>query len=113
VESKKWINLLITPEQLRELLIKGRRQKSIKQNYMPEQLQTTVPQALYSQNLKTKSKTYFFDVRAAKNGNKYLSISETWMKDGQKHRSTVTVFKDNLDEFSQVIGELQEKVKTA
>jgi hypothetical protein len=79
---------------------------------MPEQLQT-VPQALYSQNIKTKGKTYFFDVRAAKNGGKYLSISETWMKDGQKHRSTITVFKDNVDEFSQVFGEVQEKVKIA
>jgi Protein of unknown function (DUF3276) len=77
---------------------------------MPEQLHTITP-PLYSQNLKTKGKTYFFDVRAAKNGGKYISISETWTKDGQKHRSTVTVFKDNLDEFSQVIGELQEKVK--
>jgi len=75
---------------------------------MPQELHTP---AIYSQNLKTKGQTYFFDVKAAKNGNKYLSISQSWMKDGQGHRSTVTVFKDNLDQFSQAVMELQDKVK--
>ena len=79
---------------------------------MPEQLHTVTP-PLYSQNLKTKGKTYFFDVKAAKNGNKYLSISESWIRDGQKHRSSITVFHDNLEQFSQAVEQMQEKVKTA
>jgi hypothetical protein len=71
-----------------------------------------IPQpAIYSQNLKTKGKTYFFDVKQAKNGNKYLAISESWIKDGQKHRSTLTIFSDNLGEFSQAVSQMQEKVK--
>lgn len=75
---------------------------------MPEQLHTP---PLYSQNLKTKSKMYFFDVKAAKNGNKYLTISESWIKDGQKHRSSVTIFAESLSEFSQAVSQMQEKVK--
>lgn len=75
---------------------------------MPEQ--THAP-ALFSQNLKTKGKTYFFDVKAAKNGNKYLNITESWIKDGQKFRSTLTVFSDNMGEFSRTVAEMQEKVK--
>jgi len=76
---------------------------------MPQELHTP---AIYSQNIKTKGQTYFFDVRAAKNGNKYLSISQSWIRDGQGHRSTLTVFKNDLDQFSQTVAELQEKVKT-
>jgi Protein of unknown function (DUF3276) len=75
---------------------------------MPQELHTP---AIYSQNLKTKGQTYFFDVKAAKNGSKYLNISQTWLKDGQGHRSTVTVFKDNLEEFSKAIAQMLEKVK--
>ena len=67
---------------------------------------------IYSEQLKTKGKVYFFDVKAAKNGNKYLSISQSWIKDGQSHRSTLTVFKNDLGQFSQAVAELQEKVKT-
>ncbi len=67
---------------------------------------------IYSEQLKTKGKTYFFDVKAAKNGNKYLTISETWMnKDGQKHRSNITIFQSDLQEFAQTMSQLQDKVK--
>ena len=67
--------------------------------------------SLHSQNVQTKSKTYFFDVKEAKNGNKYLSITESRMKDGQRMRSTITVFPDNLQAFTQTLQEVQEKVK--
>ena len=78
---------------------------------MPE-LQPPMPSpALYSQNLKTKGKTSFFDVKAAKNGNKYMNITESWMKDGQKFRSTITIFSNNLEEFNQAFAQTQEKVK--
>jgi hypothetical protein len=66
---------------------------------------------LYSQNLKTKGQMYFFDVKAAKNGNKYLSISQSWIKDGQGHRGTVTVFQNDLQEFLGALNEAQDKVK--
>ena len=75
---------------------------------MPEEVRTP---AIYSQNLKTKGQTYFFDVRAAKNGNKYLSISQSWIKDGQGHRGTVTIFQSDLQEFLRAVTEAQDKVK--
>jgi len=71
---------------------------------------TTTP-ALYSKTLKANGKVYFFDVRAAKNGHKYLSLSESWIKDGQKHRGNITVFSDKLDEFNQAFAETQEQMK--
>ena len=76
---------------------------------MPEGLHNP---PLFSQTVKTKSKTYFFDVKAAKNGNKFITISETWIsKDGQKHRGNVTVFANELQEFSQALEQVQEKAK--
>ena len=65
---------------------------------------------IYSQNLKTKGQMYFFDVKAAKNGNKYLSISQSWIKDGQGHRGNVTVFQNDLQEFLGALIEAQDKV---
>lgn len=77
---------------------------------MPEQVIQQNP-SLYSQNLKTKGQTYFFDVKAAKNGNKYLTISQSWIKDGQGHRGSVTVFQNDLQEFLKTMDEVQDKVK--
>ena len=67
--------------------------------------------AIYSQNLKTKGQTYFFDVKAAKNGNKYLSISQSWIRDGQGHRGTVTVFQSDMEAFLQAMAEAQDQIK--
>jgi hypothetical protein len=76
---------------------------------MPEQLHTP---PLHSATLKAGSKNYFFDVRAAKNGNKYLTITDSSInKDGQKFRNTVTVFQDQLQNFNQAIQEISEKAK--
>lgn len=75
---------------------------------MQEQ-QTQIAPALYSSKLPTKSQTYFFDVRAAKNGSKYVSITQSRIKEGQRIRNTVTVFSDQLDAFNQVFAEAQSK----
>lgn len=71
----------------------------------------THSQALFSEVLKTKSQTYFFDVKEAKNGNKYLNITAARIKDGQKFRSTITIFPDSIKEFSVALSKMQEKIK--
>lgn len=76
---------------------------------MQEQQQITP--ALFSTKLPTKSQTYFFDVKAAKNGNKYLTITQSRIKDGQKFRSSVNVFSDQIDAFNQLFAETQEHMK--
>ncbi len=73
--------------------------------------QQTISPSLYSQHLKTNSNSYFFDVKAAKNGNKYLRITESRFKDGQKFRNSITVFSDKLEQFSQLVDEMLEKTK--
>ncbi len=65
---------------------------------------------LFSQNVKGKGQTYFFDIRQAKNGNKYLSITESRIKDGQPLRSKITIFAEQLKDFTQAFGLMQEKM---
>jgi hypothetical protein len=49
--------------------------------------------------------TYFVDVKEAKNGSKYLSISENKLDGDEKKRSTVRVFGETIDQFRQAIDE--------
>ena len=66
--------------------------------------------SLFSTKLPTKSHTYFFDVKEAKNGNKYLTITQSRIKDGQHFRNSVIVFSDTLADFSQAFEEIKQKV---
>lgn len=62
--------------------------------------------AIYSSMVRSGRTTYFVDVREAKNGGKYLSISETRIDtDEKKQRSTVRVFGDSIGQFCQAIDE--------
>jgi hypothetical protein len=62
--------------------------------------------ALFSTMVRSGRTTYFVDVKEAKNGNKYMSISETRIDaDDKKQRTTVRVFGDTVDQFRQAIDE--------
>jgi hypothetical protein len=61
--------------------------------------------ALYSTMLKSGKTTYFIDLKEAKNGNKYLSISETKIDGEEKKRSTVRVFGETIDQLKKAIEE--------
>jgi len=75
------------------------------------QEQPTYTPALFSTKLPTKSQTYFFDVKAAKNGNKYLTITQSRIKDGQKFRNSVMVFEDEIEAFNALFAETQAHLK--
>jgi hypothetical protein len=61
--------------------------------------------AIYSTMVRAGKTTYFVDVREAKNGNRYLSISESRIAGDEKKRATVRVFGDTIDSFRQAINE--------
>jgi hypothetical protein len=62
--------------------------------------------AIYSTMVRAGRTTYFVDVKEAKNGNKYISISENRIDaDEKKQRTTVRVFGDSIDQFRQAIEE--------
>lgn len=61
--------------------------------------------AVYSTMVRAGKITYFVDVKEAKNGKKYLSISETQMNGEEKKRTTLRVFSEGIDPFRQAIEE--------
>ena len=62
--------------------------------------------AIYSTMVRAGRTTYFVDVREAKNGNKYISISENRIDAEEKRqRSTVRVFGESIDQFRQAVDE--------
>jgi hypothetical protein len=65
-------------------------------------------EAIYSKSLKAGDRTYFIDVKEAKNKSKYLNISETRpSKDGENKftRSSVMVFENHFSDFRGAIDE--------
>jgi Protein of unknown function (DUF3276) len=65
-------------------------------------------EGLYSKIIKAGERTYFVDVREARNKSRYLAISETRPSgNGEKKfsRSKVVVFPDHLAEFRTALDE--------
>jgi hypothetical protein len=68
--------------------------------------------AVYSTMVRSGRTTYFVDVLEAKNGNKYLSISEQRIDaDDKKLRSVIRVFGDTIQPFKQAIDEASSAVQ--
>ena len=60
--------------------------------------------AIYSSMVRAGRTTYFIDVREAKNGKKFLSISESRLDaDDKKSRTTIRVFSDCAEQFRQAV----------
>jgi len=61
-----------------------------------------------SETLKTSSKTYFFDIRETRDGKPFLVITESRLKgkDKKPERSSIIVFQDNAQEFSESVSRM-------
>jgi hypothetical protein len=63
-------------------------------------------ESLFSTIVKAGRTTYFLDVKEAKNGSKYLAISENRVDaENKKERTTVRVFSETIDSFRQAVNE--------
>lgn len=61
--------------------------------------------ALYSTMIRSGRTTYFIDLKEAKNGNKYLSITESRIDGDQKKKQTIRIFGDSVSEFRKAIDD--------
>ena len=61
--------------------------------------------AVYSTMVRAGRTTYFVDVREAKNGSKYLSITESRLNGEEKEKKTLRIFGDAINQFRQAIEE--------
>ena len=61
---------------------------------------------MYSTMVRAGKTTYYVDVKEAKNGRKFISISENRVDEGdKKQRSTVRVFGESIEQFRQAVNE--------
>lgn len=58
-------------------------------------------------------KTFFFDVKKAKNDKKYLIITESrFVGEGkERQRQSLIIFPEQIDEFIKIVSELANTVK--
>lgn len=72
-----------------------------------------IPESLYSQNLRAKNnmKTYFFDIREARNGIKFLTIAESKLTYGQRMRQYFTLSNEEVEEFAKIMQDMASKIK--
>ncbi|MFN0157078.1 MAG: DUF3276 family protein [Bacteroidota bacterium] len=61
--------------------------------------------AIYSTMIRSGRTTYFVDLKEAKNGNKYLSITESSLNGEERKKTTLRVFGETIDQFRQAIEE--------
>jgi hypothetical protein len=61
--------------------------------------------ALYSTMVRSGRTTYFVDLKEAKNGNKYLSITESKINSDQKQKMTIRVFGETINEFKKAVDD--------
>jgi 3-hydroxymyristoyl/3-hydroxydecanoyl-(acyl carrier protein) dehydratase len=81
-------------------------EKKLIDHILQSEVVMTKANALFSTMVRAGRTTYFVDVKEAKNGNKYISISENKITgDQKKERVTVRVFGDSIEEFKQAIND--------
>jgi hypothetical protein len=62
--------------------------------------------ALFSTRVHNGARTFFIDVKSAKNNKPYLKITESSIsKEGEKKKTYMTVFENELGQFKAAIGE--------
>ncbi|MBI3005749.1 MAG: DUF3276 family protein [Ignavibacteriales bacterium] len=67
--------------------------------------------AIYSTMVRAGRTTYFVDLREAKNGNKYLSISENKISNEKgRERVTLRVFGETIEQFKLAVEEAAKAV---
>ncbi|MBI2642294.1 MAG: DUF3276 family protein [Candidatus Wildermuthbacteria bacterium] len=67
----------------------------------------TVSPVLATKTVKGGGRTYFFDLRESKKGNKYIQITESRRgQDGQNMRNSMFLFPDHIEEFQDALNEV-------
>jgi len=60
--------------------------------------------ALFSTRVTNGARTFFVDVKSAKNNKPYLKITESSIsKEGEKKKTYMTVFENEINDFKQAI----------
>ena len=72
---------------------------------------------IYSKSVRAGKRTYFFDVKATRSGDHYLTITESKKKfdqDGNFHfeKHKIFLYKEDFDKFKDGLSEVVDKINT-
>lgn len=68
--------------------------------------------AFYSTMVRAGRTTYFIDLKEAKNGNKYLNITQSSIDGEKTEKLTVRVFQDQIGDFQKAIADAVAAIPT-
>ena len=70
--------------------------------------------SIFSKRVKAGKRTYFFDVRATKSNDYFLTITESTKKfeDGNYVKSKIFLYKEDFNKFSEALNETIKHVKS-
>lgn len=68
-------------------------------------------EAIFTKTIKTRSRTYFLDVKESATGSKYLTICESRKVDGEWQRNRIMVFENDIPAFFQGLKEAAPSLK--
>jgi hypothetical protein len=70
--------------------------------------------SIFSKRVKAGKRTYFFDVRATKNNDYFLTITESTRKfeDGNYVKSKIFLYKEDFNKFMEALNETVKHVKS-
>ena len=71
----------------------------------------TKKKAIFSKTIKTRTRTYFLDVKESATGGKYLTICESRKVDGEYQRNRIMVFENDIPAFFQGLKEAAPALK--
>ena len=64
------------------------------------------PPALFSTKVSAGRRTYFFDVKAAKNAKPFLKITQSEINGEEKKKSYLNVFENEISDFRKAIEDV-------
>lgn len=70
----------------------------------------TTNTSLASSVVRGKGRTYFFDLRKSKKGDKYVLVTESSYRNGQNARNNLILFSEKLPEFQNALSEIVGKM---
>jgi hypothetical protein len=88
----------------------------IKQPIIKLQVEREEQEKIFSKRIKAGKRTYFFDVRATRSNDYYLTVTESrrFQKDGEFvfEKSKLFIYKEDFDKVLEALQETVEHIKT-
>jgi hypothetical protein len=74
-------------------------------------METKFPKPIFSKMVKSGARTFFLDLKTAKNSEPYMTVSLSELKGQEKNRVHINVFAGEIEDFFQALTEVVEQAR--